>query len=113
MITVVIPARNEARTIKETLGQLRRLEPLVLQTIVVDDYSTDGTAEEAQRWGSVLRTYTIQNKGRPGYGSAIRTGLAWAAEPWVTIMTADGSDNPADLCTMAEQATSQMVFGDR
>ena len=54
-ISVVIPARNEERTVGRVVGALRQAllvdTPLVDEIIVIDSDSTDGTARAAERAG--------------------------------------------------------------
>ncbi len=105
-LTVVIPARNEAETIEATLQGLAALD---LQILVVDDHSTDRTAEIAAPYATV-----VANPGPAGYGYAIRCGLSKVTSRWVTIMVADGSDSVQDLWHMwNKRHHADLVFGDR
>jgi poly-beta-1,6-N-acetyl-D-glucosamine synthase len=70
-ITVIIPAYNEARSIKDTIISLRKQTLAPQEIIVVDDCSTDATGEEAQSAGARVictpantgRKVTAQNEG--------------------------------------------------
>ena len=86
-VTIVIPARNEARRIPRLLGSLTDGLPSVAQVIVVDDHSTDDTAEVAERYPVRL----VQHKSNRGKGVAIRTGIAEAQGENVVIMDADAT----------------------
>jgi glycosyltransferase involved in cell wall biosynthesis len=88
-LSVVIPARNEAETIGQTLQDLRARWPW-LELIVVDDHSTDATWDVALAHAGIT---ICHNERAPGYGNAITVGLLAATSPRVTIMTADGSDD--------------------
>ncbi len=52
-VTIIIPARNEARRLPDLLGALTDGLPTMAQVIVVDDHSVDGTAEVARRYAGV------------------------------------------------------------
>jgi dolichol-phosphate mannosyltransferase len=100
-LSVVIPARNEAGNIGLTLDQLReRLqhEGIPYELLVVNDGSTDGTAEEVQARSAVDRgVRLIHNRGPNGFGYAVRCGLDSFQGDAVAIVMADGSDHPDDL----------------
>jgi len=90
--TLVIPALNEAETIRKVIGEVR--EHFNGAIIVVDNGSTDGTAEWAREAGA----QTVWEP-RPGYGRACNAGIG-AASPETeafVFMDADGSDRPADI----------------
>jgi 4,4'-diaponeurosporenoate glycosyltransferase len=71
-LSVVIPARDEERTLPSLLGSLGRLADGMPETIVVDDGSRDATAAVARSAGA-----TIVNPGEPPFGW---TGKAWACD---------------------------------
>lgn len=90
---VVIPARNEARTIAAIVLEVVRLG---LDVIVVDDGSADETTYEAERVGAVV----IRHQDTRGYTSAILTGISEAnrhmAEHIVTL-DGDGAHDPQNV----------------
>jgi len=68
MVSIIIPARNEEETIGHVVGRcLIAVNPV--QIIVVDDHSTDKTAETAERHGA-----TVMLSEARGMWAAIRTG---------------------------------------
>lgn len=92
---VLIPARNDAKHIGAVLDGIS--SRLVRSVVVVDNGSTDPTAQVAQDRGAV-----VLRERSPGYGSACRRGLAHLeALPRppdvVVFMAGDGSDDPAQL----------------
>ncbi len=70
-VSLIIPARNEAETIKKVIV-LGQKSDLVDEVIVIDSFSTDGTAKVAREAGAhVIR----QKKGYKGKGGAMQTAL--------------------------------------
>lgn len=116
-LSVVIPARDEAGSIGATLAQLLetlRRERIPHEIVVVDDGSTDGTAEVVQRVPS-YDVKLISNSGRHGFGMAVRAGIEHCSGEAVAIMMADGSDSPEDLVLYYQklQEGYECVFGSR
>lgn len=89
-VSVVIPAYNEAATIGGVLSQCR---PFCDETIVIDDGSTDDTAEIAKKRGSRL----IRHSKNLGVTKAIQEGIQVARGDVIVTMDADGQHNPLDL----------------
>lgn len=108
---LIIPALNEEAAIGPTLDALRGA--LLAQLIVVDNGSTDRTAELARSHGA-----QVVSEPRRGYGSACLAGMA-ALSPEITVvafMDGDGSDDPADLPRLLEpieRGEADMVLGSR
>jgi dolichol-phosphate mannosyltransferase len=119
MLSVVIPAHNEASVIEPTLrGLLAVLEPEVhdFEIVVVDDGSSDGTggvvARVAQDHPGVR---CVVNEGPHGFGFAVRHGLESFAGDAVVIVMADGSDDPRDVVLYYRvlEAGYDCAFGSR
>ena len=72
-LAVVIPAKDEEATIGELLDRVARVRVpgCELRTVVVDDGSTDRTAEISRREGAVV----VRHPENRGLGAAFRTGL--------------------------------------
>lgn len=108
---LIIPALNEEAAIGPTLDSLRGA-PLA-QLIVVDNGSTDSTAEVARGHGA-----EVVAEPRRGYGQACLAGMA-ALRPEITVvafMDGDGSDDPADLPRLLDpivRGEAEMVLGSR
>jgi glycosyltransferase involved in cell wall biosynthesis len=91
-LSVVIPARNEAATIGRVVSGVLAHVPDA-EVIVVDDASTDATADLAEAAGArvVRRPYNIGN------GAAVKTGIRQARGDVIVVLDADGQHNPADI----------------
>jgi glycosyltransferase involved in cell wall biosynthesis len=96
-LSVVIPAKNEEETIGKVLVDLNRIIPALnvyeFEVIVVDDRSTDRTAEISRSLGSRV----VQNPRRSGKGTALRAGFEAATGEYIVMMDADYSHRPEDL----------------
>ncbi len=110
-VSCVVAAFNEAATVGEVVQRLLALVPGVIEVVVVDDGSTDGTAEVASAAGAqVVRL--LRNQGK---GAAVRAGLRAARGDVVLMMDADGQDDPAEAPRLIEALTPgvDMVIGSR
>ena len=100
-LSVVIPARNEEGSIATTVGELtaalRRAE-IAYEIVIVDDASTDGTADAVGRLAEADEGVRyLRSPYRNGFGFAVRAGLEAFTGDAVTIVMADGSDDPEDV----------------
>ncbi len=111
-VAVVMPAFNEEESIGRVIGDIP--EGLVDEVIVVDNRSTDRTAEVAREAGA-----TVLFEGRRGYGSACLKGVAHALDGGfdiVVFLDADYSDHPEEMPLLVEKITRdgcQLVIGSR
>jgi len=105
-VTVVLPCLNEATSLPGVLAAL----PDGYRPLVVDNNSTDGTAEVARRLGA-----HVVAERRPGYGSAVHAGVEAATTPIVAVVDADGSLDPADLPALVDELDhgADMAIGRR
>jgi glycosyltransferase involved in cell wall biosynthesis len=88
-ISVILPAKNEAKGLQQTLPALRALYP-VAEIIVVNDGSTDDTAAVASQHGA-----TVLSSPYPmGNGAAIKRGARAASGDILVFMDADGQHDP-------------------
>jgi glycosyltransferase involved in cell wall biosynthesis len=95
-LAIILPARNEEDCIAGTL--LRIPAGLAGQIIVVDNGSTDRTADRARQAGGV----EVVAEPRRGYGRACLTGLARLRDEIdaVAVLDADGADDSRNLTAM-------------
>ena len=115
-IAVVIPALNEARLLPRTLSGLPRFVDIA---VVIDDGSTDHTAEVARACDAACRVVVVSHAHNQGVGAAIVTGYRWCLEEGVdvaVVMGADDQMHPDDLPGLLEPLLSgdaDYVTGDR
>jgi glycosyltransferase involved in cell wall biosynthesis len=109
-VSFVVPVFNEEATIGEVLDRIALLD-LDAQTIVVDDGSTDGSAELAERAGA-----TVVRQRHRGKGAAIRAAIPFVDGEIVVIQDADMEYDPAEVPALIEPIRSgvaDVVFGSR
>lgn len=92
-LEVVLPCLNEAEALPSVLASL----PDGWAVLVVDNGSTDDTAEVARAHGA-----RVVVEPRPGYGAAVHTGLEHAQGEFVAVLDGDGSLDPAVLPLLVE-----------
>ncbi len=91
-VSVVLPAKNESGAIEQTITKIMNLK-LVNEVLVVNDGSTDNTAELAERAGAKVVSHPYSK----GNGAAIKTGARNASGEVIVFMDADGQHDPADI----------------
>jgi glycosyltransferase involved in cell wall biosynthesis len=111
-LTVVIPAFNEEDTIVRVIERVRAI-PFTLQIIVVDDCSSDRTAELVRGLDDVeFRRHDV-NQGK---GAALRTAFALARGRIVVVQDADLEYDPADIPGLIApilEGHADVVYGSR
>jgi glycosyltransferase involved in cell wall biosynthesis len=111
--TVVVPAFNEEAGIAPTLAEIRGvLQGLgrPWELLVVDDGSTDATAELARGEGAEV----VRLPRNRGYGAALKAGIARAGFDLVVITDADGTYPPGAIPALLDHASDfDMVVGAR
>ncbi len=113
-VSVLIPARNEQATIKELLRRvLAEFEFMDGEAIVIDDGSSDATAELAAEVPGVKLVRLSPGRGK---GAAIRAGLAEASGDVILVQDADLEYDPTDypaLLAPFKEGRAQAVYGSR
>lgn len=111
-VAIIIPALNEEKALLHLLTELP--QDIAQWVIVVDNGSTDATADVAQRAGAIVASEPI-----PGYGRACLKGFKTAYNIGAEIaifMDGDGSDDPTDLPTILRPISdgrADFVIGSR
>ena len=119
-VSIVIPVLNEEGNISPLVDEIadelnRRLS---FEVVIVDDGSSDGTADEITRTiadhGCVR---SLQHDVTRGQSAAIRSGVKYAQAPIVVVLDGDGQNDPADIPTLYAHfeilTGSRMVIGRR
>ena len=124
VLSVVIPAFNEERTIAELLRRVGAA-PLPagvgLEMVVVDDGSTDGTRDllrrlVASRSSSEVPLRFFEQPRNRGKGAALRRGFAEARGEWIVVQDADLEYDPRDFPKPLQPVLedgADVVFGSR
>lgn len=112
-VSIVVPVYNEAATIGAVLDQLAAVD-LDKEIIVVDDGSTDGTADLIGRHPATLVRERLELNA--GKGAALRHGFAVASGDVVVVQDADLELSPAmihELVRPIGAGEADVVFGSR
>lgn len=108
--SIIVPVYNEAANLKKLLGQIRALGLTDSEIIVVDDGSSDGSADIAMAAGAnvVRHPYNIGN------GAAVKSGMRAAKGKVIVLMDGDGQHKPEDIPKLLAAANIfHMVVGAR
>jgi len=110
LLSIVLPAKNEAPGLRTLLPSLIELFPTA-DIIVVDDGSTDATANVAREHAARV----ISHPYSMGNGAAVKTGAREAKGDIIVFMDADGQHDPNDITRLLEKMTHgyEMVVGAR
>lgn len=107
VVDVVLPCLNEKGALPWVLSRM----PEGYRAIVVDNGSTDGSAELAAGLGAM-----VVREGRRGFGAAAHAGLLAATSQYVAFCDCDGSLDPAQLpriLTPLMEGAADLVLGSR
>lgn len=98
LVSVVVPALDEAATIGVVVTRLRASASW-REVIVVDDGSRDGTAEVARAAGARV----LQHPYNKGNGAAVKTGIRHSSGEFVLILDGDGQHSAEDARRIVER----------
>lgn len=115
-ISIVIPAFNEAHTIRKVIRRVAALD-FDKEIIIVDDGSTDGTVAEVQAaLAEYDQVHLFQMPRNQGKGAALREGFKRAGGDIIVIQDADLEYDPKDLSRLLTpilDGRADVVFGSR
>lgn len=118
-VSIIVPAYNEEHGLGGVLVQLSAIQAQLgasgqqVEIIVVDDGSTDRTADAVRQHERVT---LIVHRANKGYGGALKTGIRHAKGEWICITDADGTypnERIPDLVARAVENGCDMVVGAR
>jgi dolichol-phosphate mannosyltransferase len=118
-LSVVVPAYNEEQNIGRCIDELTmtlRDHEIPYEFIIVNDNSTDGTADVVRQRSSADANIKLVNRRPPGgFGRAVRSGLEHVTGDVVVVYMADLSDNPEDAVAYYRKIEEgyDCVFGSR
>ena len=116
VLYIVIPALNEEEIIEQTLVCIEAEVDLPHEVIVVNDNSTDSTADIVRRFGERHpNVRVLNNEGPYGFSNALKAGYAAAGSGVIVTMMADLCDDPKTLAPMYEKIVEgyDVVCGSR
>src|SRR4030042_4598038 len=111
---VIVPAHNESDNLGRVLDEIHSTG-LLLDVLVVDDCSTDGTAGIARQRGTLV----LQLANNLGYGGAVQSGFRYAVHygyDYCVLMDADGQHAAASipaLLTVVRSGQADVALGSR
>ena len=120
LLSVVVPAYNEAGTLTALLDRVFASNPgqgIALEVVLVNDASTDATGEMAAEYIRMHPSYRLQLIHHPvnrGKGAALRTGIARATGDWVVIQDADLEYDPSEYSILLApilRGVADVVYG--
>jgi SAM-dependent methyltransferase len=114
-LSIIIPAYNERRTIREIIRRVKNT-PYDKEIIIVDDCSTDGTRQILREYENDPTIRLVLLSSNRGKGHAIRTGLGLATKDIVIIQDADLEYDPEDyevLLRPIRLGRADVVYGSR
>ncbi|MDQ6656167.1 MAG: glycosyltransferase family 2 protein [Verrucomicrobiota bacterium] len=115
-VSIVIPCYNERHTITQVIAAVRAATWGDMEIIVVDDASTDGTADLLAGESALLADKIIFHAVNQGKGAALRSGFAAATGEVILVQDADLEYNPDDYQLLLEPifaGRADAVFGSR
>ncbi|MBM3233805.1 glycosyltransferase family 2 protein [Candidatus Pacearchaeota archaeon] len=115
-LSIIIPAYNEEKTIKEIIEKVKKVKlPIKKEIVVIDDCSKDNTSEILKKIKGIKVVRHPGNKNL-GKGRAIRTGLKNITGDIVIVQDADLEYNPEDYNKLLEpiiKGRAEVVYGSR
>ncbi len=113
-LSILLPVFNESRTIRTILDRVQAVD-ISKQIIIIDDGSTDGTAEIVVSYPA-KNIVLLRHSSNRGKGAAIRTGIPHITGKYTVIQDGDLEYDPQDYLKMLDMMKSrnaQVVYGSR
>lgn len=117
-LSILMPVFNERETVEAAIDQVLGTEYPVeeVQLVIVDDGSTDGTAELLRARAGDPRIAVVSHERNAGKGVAVQTALEHATGTYAAIMDADLEYDPEDIAKLLHPilaGEADVVFGSR
>jgi len=115
LLSVVMPVYNERHTVENIVRRVQAV-PVDKELVLVDDCSTDGTAEVLARLAAEPGIRVISHPVNRGKGAALRTGFAACTGEIVIVQDADLEYFPEEFPALIEpivQGWADVVYGSR
>lgn len=117
-LSILMPVFNERATVESAIDEVLGTSYPVddVELVIVDDGSTDGTAELLAKRPGDPRVRLVSHARNAGKGAAVRTALEHARGTYAAIMDADLEYDPADLGKLLQpllDGDAEVVFGAR
>ncbi len=115
LVSLIIPVYNERATLDELFSRIAELE-LDMQLVIVDDGSTDGSADLLAAFADGRNDVVLIRQANHGKGAAIRSAIPHARGDVVLIQDADLEYDPAEIPTLIDpivRGAADVVFGSR
>lgn len=114
-LSIIVPVHNEVNTILELLRRVQA-QKLAYEIIVVDDGSTDGTADALSKLDGQPKVRVLRHERNRGKGAALRTGFAAVKGDVILIQDADLEYDPREypnLLRPIKENIADVVYGSR
>jgi glycosyltransferase involved in cell wall biosynthesis len=117
-LSILMPVFNERETVRKAVGEVLGTSYPTdeVELVIVDDGSTDGTAEILLELSRDPRVTMVSHERNAGKGAAVQTALQHATGTYAAIMDADLEYDPADIGKLLEPilaGEAEVVYGTR
>jgi glycosyltransferase involved in cell wall biosynthesis len=110
LLSILMPVYNEAATVERAVREVLETQlPLEVELVLVDDGSTDGSAEILEGLDLPERVTLLRHDRNRGKGAAVQTALKHAAGEFAAIFDADLEYEPHDIAPLLEPLTAGLT----
>ena len=117
MLSIIIPARNEADNLQDILDYfISKLKNIDFEVLIINDFSEDDTLAKSQKVFENHKNFKVFNNEKKGLGGAINLGISKSEGTKIAIMMADLSDDINDLIkynNLIDEKNLDAVMGSR
>jgi dolichol-phosphate mannosyltransferase len=117
MLSIIIPARNEADNLEDILKYFgNNLLKVDFEVLIINDFSDDNTLTKAEKIFASQTRFKIFDNQKKGLGGAINLGIEKANGDRIAIMMADMSDHIDDLMkynSLIDKENLDAILGSR